>query len=140
MILYLFKKGLKHPIEESWSHERPSFPLLEFPASSGEAMIFWKASIQVSSSKETGLKKLHIGGRGRVIDVRWIQKGWGSSYNPEMVRVYKQGMKAGDKVEGRHENKGWRRETRFFFQGLSMFCCVFLVIVRKWGDKLRLFN
>ena len=38
--------------------------------------------IQVSTSKETCLK-LSTGGRGRVIDVRWIQKRGGSSYNPE---------------------------------------------------------
>ena len=34
--------------------------------------------IQVSTSKETCLK-LPIGGRGRVIDVRWIQKKGGSN-------------------------------------------------------------
>ncbi|KAK3022664.1 hypothetical protein RJ639_045430 [Escallonia herrerae] len=64
--------------------------------------------IQVSTSKETCLK-LPIGGRGRVIDVRWIQKKGGSSYNPEMIRVYisqKREIKVGDKVAGRHGNKG----------------------------------
>jgi DNA-directed RNA polymerase subunit beta len=64
--------------------------------------------IQVSTSKETCLK-LPIGGRGRVIDVRWIQKRGGSSYNPEMIRVYisqKREIKVGDKVAGRHGNKG----------------------------------
>ncbi|KAI7979981.1 DNA-directed RNA polymerase subunit beta [Camellia lanceoleosa] len=64
--------------------------------------------IQVSTSKETCLK-LPTGGRGRVIDVRWIQKKWGSSYNPEMIRVYilqKREIKVGDKVAGRHGNKG----------------------------------
>ncbi|CAK8561479.1 unnamed protein product [Lathyrus sativus] len=61
--------------------------------------------IQVSTSKETCLK-LPIGGRGRVIDVRWIQ---GSSYNPETVQIYisqKREIKVGDKVAGRHGNKG----------------------------------
>nr|YP_009141419.1 RNA polymerase beta subunit [Lathyrus odoratus]AIL55945.1 RNA polymerase beta subunit [Lathyrus odoratus] len=61
--------------------------------------------IQVSTSKETCLK-LPIGGRGRVIDVRWIQ---GSSYNPETVHIYisqKREIKVGDKVAGRHGNKG----------------------------------
>ncbi|KAI7979971.1 DNA-directed RNA polymerase subunit beta [Camellia lanceoleosa] len=64
--------------------------------------------IQVSTSKETCLK-LPTGGSGRVIDVRWIQKKWGSSYNPEMIRVYilqKREIKVGDKVAGRHGNKG----------------------------------
>ncbi|KAH1113894.1 hypothetical protein J1N35_007272 [Gossypium stocksii] len=64
--------------------------------------------IQVSTSKETCLK-LPIGGRGRVIDVRWVQKKGGSSYNPETIRVYisqKREIKVGDKVAGRHGNKG----------------------------------
>ncbi|CAH2079550.1 unnamed protein product [Thlaspi arvense] len=64
--------------------------------------------IQVSTSKETCLK-LPIGGRGRVIDVRWVQKKGGSSYNPEIIRVYisqKREIKVGDKVAGRHGNKG----------------------------------
>nr|YP_010175946.1 RNA polymerase beta subunit [Oldenlandia diffusa]QSM35040.1 RNA polymerase beta subunit [Oldenlandia diffusa] len=64
--------------------------------------------IQVSTSKETCLK-LPIGARGRVIDVRWIHKKGGSSYNPETIRVYisqKRDIKVGDKVAGRHGNKG----------------------------------
>nr|UUA70647.1 RNA polymerase beta subunit [Parnassia mysorensis] len=64
--------------------------------------------IQVSTSKETCLK-LPTGGRGRVIDVRWVQKKGGSSYNPETIRVYilqKREIKVGDKVAGRHGNKG----------------------------------
>nr|UDZ61116.1 RNA polymerase beta subunit [Albidella nymphaeifolia] len=64
--------------------------------------------IQVSTAKETSLK-LPIGGRGRVIDVRWIQKKGGSSYNPEILRIYilqKREIKVGDKVAGRHGNKG----------------------------------
>nr|YP_010120826.1 RNA polymerase beta subunit [Iris pseudacorus]QRC77354.1 RNA polymerase beta subunit [Iris pseudacorus] len=64
--------------------------------------------IQVSTAKETSLK-LPIGGRGRVIDVRWIQKKGSSSYNPERIRVYisqKREIKVGDKVAGRHGNKG----------------------------------
>nr|AYP34857.1 RNA polymerase beta subunit [Siphonochilus kirkii] len=64
--------------------------------------------IQVSTAKETSLK-LPIGGRGRVIDVRWIRKKGGSSYNSEMIRVYisqKREIKVGDKVAGRHGNKG----------------------------------
>nr|YP_010474839.1 RNA polymerase beta subunit [Corydalis decumbens]UVH69126.1 RNA polymerase beta subunit [Corydalis decumbens] len=65
--------------------------------------------IQVSTAKETCLK-LPIGGRGRVIDVRWIQKTGDSSSHPEeMIRVYilqKREIKVGDKVAGRHGNKG----------------------------------
>ncbi|THU43066.1 hypothetical protein C4D60_Mb00t01860 [Musa balbisiana] len=64
--------------------------------------------IQVSTAKETSLK-LPIGGRGRVIDVRWIRKKGGSCYNSEMIRVYisqKREIKVGDKVAGRHGNKG----------------------------------
>nr|AKZ31487.1 RNA polymerase beta subunit [Goodenia phillipsiae] len=65
--------------------------------------------IPVYTLKETCLK-LPIGGRGRVIDVRWIQKKKkyesDSSY---MIRVYilqKREIKVGDKVAGRHGNKG----------------------------------
>ena len=64
--------------------------------------------IQVSSSKETCLK-LPIGGRGRVIDVRWIQKKKGSNSKLETIRIYilqKREIKVGDKVAGRHGNKG----------------------------------
>nr|YP_009695811.1 RpoB [Hydrostachys imbricata]QEJ82546.1 RpoB [Hydrostachys imbricata] len=64
--------------------------------------------IQVSTSKETCLK-LPMGGRGRVIDVRWSQKKGGYNYNPETIRVYilqKREIKVGDKVAGRHGNKG----------------------------------
>ncbi|KAF9619784.1 hypothetical protein IFM89_009306 [Coptis chinensis] len=66
----------------------------------------------VSTAKETCLK-LPIGGIGRVIDVRWIQKKGGSNYNPETIRVYisqKREIKVGDKVAGRHGNKGAIRE------------------------------
>nr|YP_009688950.1 DNA-directed RNA polymerase beta subunit [Paris japonica]QEL51581.1 DNA-directed RNA polymerase beta subunit [Paris japonica] len=65
--------------------------------------------IQVSTAKETSLKLPIVGGRGRVIDVRWIQKKGGSSYNSEIIRVYisqKRKIKVGDKVAGRHGNKG----------------------------------
>nr|QHV40625.1 DNA-directed RNA polymerase beta subunit [Paris polyphylla var. stenophylla]WCF60983.1 RNA polymerase beta subunit [Paris polyphylla]WCF64853.1 RNA polymerase beta subunit [Paris polyphylla]WCF66144.1 RNA polymerase beta subunit [Paris polyphylla] len=68
--------------------------------------------IQVSTAKETSLKlPISVGGRGRVIDVRWIQKKkkGDSSYNSEIIRVYisqKREIKVGDKVAGRHGNKG----------------------------------
>ena len=64
--------------------------------------------IQISASKETCLK-LPIDGRGRVIDVRWVQKKGVSSYNPEKIHVYisqKREIKGDDKVAGRHGNKG----------------------------------
>nr|YP_009477291.1 RNA polymerase beta subunit [Pleonotoma albiflora]AVM81821.1 RNA polymerase beta subunit [Pleonotoma albiflora] len=66
--------------------------------------------IQVSTSKETCLK-LPIGGRGRVIDVRSIpkMKNKGSIFHLETIRVYisqKREIKVGDKVAGRHGNKG----------------------------------
>nr|QHN57247.1 RNA polymerase beta subunit [Robiquetia spathulata] len=64
--------------------------------------------IQVSTSKETSLR-LPIGGRGRVIDVRWIHRRGVSNSNPERIRVYisqKREIKVGDKVAGRHGNKG----------------------------------
>nr|DBA06324.1 TPA: RNA polymerase beta subunit [Tapheocarpa calandrinioides] len=64
--------------------------------------------IRVSTAKETSLK-LPIGGKGRVIDVRWIRKGGSSRYNPETIRVYilqKREIQVGDKVAGRHGNKG----------------------------------
>nr|YP_010214337.1 RNA polymerase beta subunit [Loranthus kaoi]YP_010214532.1 RNA polymerase beta subunit [Loranthus odoratus]UBN07867.1 RNA polymerase beta subunit [Loranthus delavayi]UBN08192.1 RNA polymerase beta subunit [Loranthus kaoi]UBN08387.1 RNA polymerase beta subunit [Loranthus odoratus] len=64
--------------------------------------------IQVSTSKETCLK-LPTGGRGQVIDVRWYCRKGGSNYNPETICVYilqKREIKVGDKVAGRHGNKG----------------------------------
>nr|UDP56402.1 RNA polymerase beta subunit [Eucommia ulmoides] len=63
---------------------------------------------QVSTSKETCLK-LPIGGRGRGIDVSWIQNKGSSSDNPERIFIYilqKREIKVGDKVAGRHGNKG----------------------------------
>nr|YP_010998270.1 RNA polymerase beta subunit [Dracula mendozae]WPM86429.1 RNA polymerase beta subunit [Dracula mendozae] len=64
--------------------------------------------IQVFTSKETSLR-LPIGGRGRVIDVRWIHRKRVSNSNPERICVYisqKREIKVGDKVAGRHGNKG----------------------------------
>nr|YP_010868847.1 RNA polymerase beta subunit [Vanilla somae]WGU45569.1 RNA polymerase beta subunit [Vanilla somae] len=63
-----------------------------------------------STSKETSIR-LPIGGRGRVIDVRWSHINGRSSYNynTERIRVYilqKREIKVGDKVAGRHGNKG----------------------------------
>nr|UXP85909.1 RNA polymerase beta subunit [Lonicera caerulea var. edulis] len=64
--------------------------------------------IQAATSTETCLK-LPIGGRGRVIDVRWIQQNEVSGSNPERIFVsilQKREIKVGDKVAGRHGNKG----------------------------------
>nr|YP_010610394.1 RNA polymerase beta subunit [Vallisneria natans]WAO28660.1 RNA polymerase beta subunit [Vallisneria natans] len=66
--------------------------------------------IQGSTAKESSLK-LPKDGRGRVIDVRWIQKKGASSGNSEieMICIYilqKRKIKVGDKVAGRHGNKG----------------------------------
>jgi DNA-directed RNA polymerase subunit beta len=61
--------------------------------------------LQVSTAKPT-CEYLPIGGRGRVIDVRWIQRSVGSD---EIIRIYilqKRQIKVGDKVAGRHGNKG----------------------------------
>nr|YP_010760671.1 RNA polymerase beta subunit [Vaccinium floribundum]WEY34987.1 RNA polymerase beta subunit [Vaccinium floribundum] len=61
--------------------------------------------IPVSTLKATCLK-LPPRVSGRVIDVRWIE---GYIYNPETIRVYileKREIKVGDKVAGRHGNKG----------------------------------
>nr|YP_010291112.1 RNA polymerase beta subunit [Juncus compressus]YP_010291367.1 RNA polymerase beta subunit [Juncus tenuis]ULQ66702.1 RNA polymerase beta subunit [Juncus compressus]ULQ67030.1 RNA polymerase beta subunit [Juncus tenuis] len=63
--------------------------------------------MHLSTAKETSLK-LPIGGRGRVIDVKWVEKE-DSSDILEMVCVYilqKRKIKVGDKVAGRHGNKG----------------------------------
>nr|AUT83621.1 RNA polymerase beta subunit [Geranium pusillum] len=59
---------------------------------------------QLATLRETCLK-LPRGGRGRVIDVRWIR----SNPKRERIRVYisqKREIKVGDKVAGRHGNKG----------------------------------
>lgn len=62
---------------------------------------------RVSISKETSFK-LTIGSRGRVINVRCIQKNEGSKYNKETIGVYilkMREIKLGDKVAGSYENK-----------------------------------
>ncbi|KAL8249517.1 hypothetical protein R6Q59_006385 [Mikania micrantha] len=65
--------------------------------------------MRVYTSKETCLK-LPIGGRGRVIDVRWVQSSkTDETEKIESIRVYilqKREIKVGDKVAGRHGNKG----------------------------------
>nr|AEQ37105.1 RNA polymerase beta subunit [Ginkgo biloba] len=64
--------------------------------------------IQVSTARESCLR-VPIGGRGRVIDVRWIHEEENSGDNAETVHVYilqKRKIQVGDKVAGRHGNKG----------------------------------
>ena len=64
--------------------------------------------IEVSTARENCLRA-PIGGRGRVIDVRWINRVDDSGDNAETVHVYisqKRKIQVGDKVSGRHGNKG----------------------------------
>nr|YP_010410344.1 RNA polymerase beta subunit [Cycas falcata]YP_010410779.1 RNA polymerase beta subunit [Cycas edentata]YP_010411127.1 RNA polymerase beta subunit [Cycas sundaica]UCU08338.1 RNA polymerase beta subunit [Cycas glauca]UDY71815.1 RNA polymerase beta subunit [Cycas circinalis]URF35006.1 RNA polymerase beta subunit [Cycas sp. Sulawesi 11333]URF36398.1 RNA polymerase beta subunit [Cycas seemannii]URF36920.1 RNA polymerase beta subunit [Cycas rumphii] len=64
--------------------------------------------IQVSTARESCLR-VPIGRRGRVIDVRWIHKEENFGDNAEVVHVYilqKRKIQVGDKVAGRHGNKG----------------------------------
>nr|YP_010692399.1 RNA polymerase beta subunit [Juncus validus]UZM11361.1 RNA polymerase beta subunit [Juncus validus] len=73
----------------------------------GNRLIGAILDMDLSTSKETSFK-LPIGGRGRVIDVKWIEKK-DSRDILEMVCVYilqKRKIKVGDKVAGRHGNKG----------------------------------
>ncbi|KAG5570948.1 hypothetical protein H5410_060714 [Solanum commersonii] len=59
-----------------------------------------------SYSPEDRLLRAILGGKGRVIDVRLIQKRGGSSYNFETIRVYisqKCEIKVGDKVARSHK-------------------------------------
>lgn len=64
--------------------------------------------IELSTARENCLRA-PIGGRGRVIDVRWINRVDDSGDNAETVHVYilqKRKIQVGDKVAGRHGNKG----------------------------------
>nr|YP_009531786.1 beta subunit of RNA polymerase [Leiosporoceros dussii]AXZ70935.1 beta subunit of RNA polymerase [Leiosporoceros dussii] len=64
--------------------------------------------IQVVTAKETCLK-VPLGGRGRVIDIRWIYQEKTSTTYAEIVHVYilqRRKIQVGDKVAGRHGNKG----------------------------------
>jgi DNA-directed RNA polymerase subunit beta len=63
--------------------------------------------IQVANSRENSLK-VPIGGKGRVIDVRSIYRE-DSSSDAKIIHVYilqKRKIQVGDKVAGRHGNKG----------------------------------
>nr|YP_009667711.1 RNA polymerase beta subunit [Schistochila macrodonta]QCW58487.1 RNA polymerase beta subunit [Schistochila macrodonta] len=64
--------------------------------------------IQVANSKETCLK-VPIGGKGRVIDIRPIYREDSSSTDARILHIYilqKRKIQVGDKVAGRHGNKG----------------------------------
>nr|QWW93087.1 RNA polymerase beta subunit [Fossombronia mylioides] len=64
--------------------------------------------IQVASSKETCLK-VPPGGRGRVIDIRLISQEDTFNNATEIIHIYilqKRKIQIGDKVAGRHGNKG----------------------------------
>nr|BBF91139.1 RNA polymerase beta chain [Phyllocladus aspleniifolius] len=64
--------------------------------------------LKVSNAKENCLK-VPAGVKGRVIDVRWIRKKENYGDYIEKVHVYilkKRKIKVGDKVAGRHGNKG----------------------------------
>nr|YP_009922642.1 RNA polymerase beta subunit [Wiesnerella denudata]QNA49808.1 RNA polymerase beta subunit [Wiesnerella denudata] len=64
--------------------------------------------IQVATSKETCLK-VPPGGRGRVIDIRLISQEDISTNVAEIIHIYilqKRKIQIGDKVAGRHGNKG----------------------------------
>nr|UPM51619.1 RNA polymerase beta subunit [Takakia lepidozioides] len=64
--------------------------------------------IQVATARETR-PKVPPGGKGRVIDVRWIYQEDTSINHEKMVHVYvlqKRKIQVGDKVAGRHGNKG----------------------------------
>lgn len=64
--------------------------------------------IQVTNAKETCLK-VPLNGKGRVIDVIWISKKENSSNYEKIIHVYiaqKRKIQVGDKVAGRHGNKG----------------------------------
>jgi DNA-directed RNA polymerase subunit beta len=64
--------------------------------------------IEVSTARENCLRT-PIGGRGRVLDVRWINRVDDFGDNGETVHVYisqKHKIQVGDKVAGRHGNKG----------------------------------
>nr|QGU93068.1 RNA polymerase beta subunit [Selaginella nummulariifolia] len=77
---------------------------LKAPESNSLQAIF---GIDTTTARETCLK-VPTGGRGRIIDVRWIYPEDTSRYT-RVVHVYvlqKREMQVGDKAAGRHGNKG----------------------------------
>nr|YP_010466170.1 RNA polymerase beta chain [Haplopteris ensiformis]UQV94619.1 RNA polymerase beta chain [Haplopteris ensiformis] len=64
--------------------------------------------IQLVNAKESCLK-VPIGGRGRVIDVRWVYPEDDVTNNLGVIHIYilqRRKIQVGDKVAGRHGNKG----------------------------------
>nr|AXZ97053.1 RNA polymerase beta chain [Callistopteris apiifolia] len=64
--------------------------------------------IQVVNAKESCLR-VPIGGRGRVIDTRWIYPEDNPTNDSEIIHIYilqKRKVQVGDKIAGRHGNKG----------------------------------
>nr|QKV46900.1 RNA polymerase subunit beta [Grypothrix triphylla] len=64
--------------------------------------------IQLVNARESCLK-VPIGGRGRVTDVRWVYPEDDTSNDSEVIHIYilqKRKIQVGDKVAGRHGNKG----------------------------------
>ena len=98
--------------------------------------------LEVSTSKEISLK-LPIGGRGRVIDVKWIQR----DSLDIMVRVYilqKREIKVGDKIAGIHGNKGiiqifLPRQDISYLQDGTPVDMVFSVSIRGSSKKMDKF-
>lgn len=64
--------------------------------------------IQLVNARESCLK-VPIGGRGRVIDVRWVYPEDDTVNDSEVIHIYilqKRKIQVGDKIAGRHGNKG----------------------------------
>nr|YP_009549264.1 RNA polymerase beta subunit [Vittaria graminifolia]AYW16413.1 RNA polymerase beta subunit [Vittaria graminifolia] len=64
--------------------------------------------IQLVNAKESCMK-VPIGGRGRIIDVRWVYPEDDAANDSEVIHIYilqKRKIQVGDKVAGRHGNKG----------------------------------
>nr|YP_009589798.1 RNA polymerase beta subunit [Selaginella tamariscina]QBL76381.1 RNA polymerase beta subunit [Selaginella tamariscina] len=79
----------------------------ELPKAPGSNLPQAIPGIDITTAKETR-PRVPTGGRGRIIDVRWIYPGDTSKYT-RVVRVYvlqARETQVGDKVAGRHGNKG----------------------------------
>nr|YP_009548397.1 RNA polymerase beta subunit [Pityrogramma trifoliata]AYW15218.1 RNA polymerase beta subunit [Pityrogramma trifoliata] len=64
--------------------------------------------IQLVNARESCLK-VPIGGRGRVTDVRWVYPEDDTTNDSEVIHIYilqKRKIQVGDKIAGRHGNKG----------------------------------
>nr|YP_010409042.1 RNA polymerase beta subunit [Adiantum flabellulatum]URH13272.1 RNA polymerase beta subunit [Adiantum flabellulatum] len=64
--------------------------------------------IQLVNARESCLR-VPIGGRGRVIDVRWVYPEDDATNDSELIHIYilqRRKIQVGDKIAGRHGNKG----------------------------------